>query len=283
MTINGAVEAMKPPGFDGRKAEAMARLGEAVGSARKPALLSSFGKDSLCLLSLIDELKVEASIAYFELGAIATAHRFARRVIAEHDLQVTLLRPHRTFVAKGVGGADLAYHFDLLSGDSFQIVGAKFDDSLRPELACGLQVDLLEDGQHAPYDWDLVIAGRRQVDIDSTLGSLRIASAKTRLEHGTELLMALHEWTDEDVAYFLTTHCDYPPDWERYELIGGCLRNRVEKGANPDHAQICIRCFAAETSTPPDCPLLLSHVDSRHALSERKYYMPGNVPAAVML
>ena len=274
---------MKPIGFEARKAEALDRIKGAVGSARRPVVLSSFGKDSLCLLSLLEYLSVEVDIGYFELGAVKSAHSFARNMIARQKLNVTLLRPHRTFIAKGIGGADLAYSFDLTSRDAFQIVGATFDDTYHTDLACGLQSSLLRSGMHGPYDWDLILTGRRRVDMDPTLGSLDIATDVARLEHGTQILMPLHQWTDEDVAFYLKDQGRYAPDWDRYEVTDGVLQNRADKSANPDHAPICIRCLTRDELGASNCPLSLSCAEEPRALVRREHFRTGNIPATVML
>lgn len=276
-------ELREPTGFDARISQSLATMERALARARKPVILSSFGKDSLCLLALSKELRIEVTVAYFELGAVRRSHQFAQRFITEQQLPVTLLRPHNTLIATGVGGADLAYRFDLANGDSFTIVGATFDDRPHSNLFCGLDANLIRTGRHDPYDWDLIITGRRRADIDPTLGSLEIASDNERLECGTELLMPIVELSDEDVAYFLRMRGCYAPDWDRYEPAGNIIRSRTNSTANPDHAQICIRCLASVKGVAPSCPLSLPKADARHALPIRQDFRSGRVPATVML
>lgn len=274
---------IKPKGFDARLRHSLAIIVDAVEECCRPVILSSFGKDSLCLLGLIECLGAKVEIAYFELGAIASPHRFARRFIAEHNLHVTLLNPHRTLLIAGLGGADLAYNFDLESGDFFQIVGATFDDNLCPELSCGLEKQLIKEGRHGRYNWDLVITGRRRVEFDKTLGSLALSNSAETLQYGTKLLMPLIDWADEDVAYFLMSGRRFAPDWDRYELASGTFQNRPNMAANPDHMPICIRCLAGETTEPLGCPLSSRRASTSYAIRDREYFMSGNVPPTVML
>ena len=112
---------IKPDGFDKRKAHAESLLVEWLRKSKRAVVLSSFGKDSLCVLALLDGLKQQTEVAYFELGALPHAHRFARHFIANSNLPLTLLRPHKTLIVAGGGGADVAYEFRLESGDAFQI------------------------------------------------------------------------------------------------------------------------------------------------------------------
>jgi hypothetical protein len=164
----------KPKGFNTKRLKSLEIIARALDSYRRPVALSSFGKDSLCLLRLMEEHGVKTDIAYFELGANALSHRFAREFIRKLDAPVTILHPHDTTVVSGEGGVDLAYLFQLQSGDTFQIIGATFDDTLRNGLLCGRTAGLVKRRHHGPYDWDLLLTGLRRVDFDATVGSLAL-------------------------------------------------------------------------------------------------------------
>src|ERR1051325_7855517 len=99
----------EPHEFRTRKDLACDILRSTLASAKRPAALVSFGKDSLCLVSLLHEIGAQVEVAYFELGLIVDAHRFARRLVSKIPFPVTLLKPHATFVAAGASGADIAY------------------------------------------------------------------------------------------------------------------------------------------------------------------------------
>src|SRR4051812_39417230 len=103
----------KPIGFNERRAAAELALTRCLEASARPVILSSFGKDSLCLLALADTMKVRFEIAYFELGVVPTAHSFAKGLIKRSTAPVTLLHPHNTLIVAGHAGADIAYEFQL--------------------------------------------------------------------------------------------------------------------------------------------------------------------------
>jgi hypothetical protein len=271
----------KPTGFDERKARAEQSLTELLASSERPVVLSSFGKDSLCLLALIESLRVRVEVAYFELGAVKKAHRFAQRHISGMDFATTLLRPHKTLIVAGAAGADVAYEFFLVSGDAFQIVGATFDPSPSARLTCGLTVGLVKEGRHDPYGWDAIISGRRSSDVDPTVGSLKFDSEVAVLENGTRIAMPLLDWADEDVAYFLSRHPSWSPDSKRYFSENGRYRSWQDETVNPDWAPICVRCHSAHSGDVIICPLMLRAAPRANRL-ERVELASGQVSPTVM-
>lgn len=271
----------EPQGFKARVSEALDLVERALSDVSKPVLLCSFGKDSLCVLALIEILGLDLEIAYFELDAIPATHKFARQQIARLDRTITILRPHSTFAAAGAGGVDLGYNFKLANGDTFSIVGATFiEDGSAP--TCGLQRSLVKSGCHAPYEWDAVLTGRRSADVDPTLGSLWVESAMVTLEHGTKLTMPICHWSDEDIAHFLRITNKFAPDWDRYEVTQGKLTNKANSSSNPDIANVCIRCIVRRDSAIT-CPLLLPLADIQQPIARREEFLAGSVPPTVML
>jgi hypothetical protein len=235
----------------------------------------------MCLLALLDEVDVEAEVAYFELGFVAPPHRFARRVIAATSRRVTLLRPHSTFVAAGNASADIAYRFNLSSGDSFEIVGATFEDQAE-RVSCGLDAELVREGAHDPYGWDLIISGRRGCDIDPTVGSLAINDDLVTLEHGAQVVMPIRGWSDEDVAYYLSIRPEWGADRNRYVLNDNKLISRLDPSRNPDWLPICVRCLTSTESEAPACPMKLNRCSNIHRIEDRRQYASGAVPATTM-
>jgi hypothetical protein len=273
---------IKPAEFDERRAAAELMLVESLAESQRPVVLCSFGKDSLCLLALLDSMSVQVEIAYFELGAVPKSHSFARSLIRKSVAPVTLLHPHKTLTVAGNSGADIAYEFQLRDGDVFQIVGATFNREPSPDVPCGLAAPLVRTGQHHPYEWDLLVSGRRRCDVDPTVGSLAIKSPTAQLGGGARVLMPILDWSDEDVAYYLAAHPQWAPDSERYTLHDGRLHARSDKTSNPDWAPHCVRCLSASPGETISCPLGLAHASNQFRLGRRLEFEPGDVPPAVM-
>jgi hypothetical protein len=273
----------RPPGYRSCVTRALARFQACSDRGRKPVIFSSFGKDSLCLISLARDLGLDIPVAYFELGAIPAAHRFAKALLCSDEPQVTVIQPHATLLVAGQHGTDAAYRFHLSCGDAVEIVGATFDDTAGSELRCALQSGVTKRGAHPPYDWSLIITGRRNVDYDPTLGSLALDHPRVSLPNGAEILMPILDWTDQDVAFYLFEHGHFRPDPDRYEISNGTLQNRVGTLSNPDHAPVCIRCLTAQDGRPPQCPLALPEASGSYRVSETRHFKSGEVPATIML
>lgn len=273
----------KPQGFDARKRLALSRLRSALQASARPVVLSSFGKDSLCVLALTQVLNCNTDIAYFELGCHDAAHRFARDFIQMHGLEVIALRPHATAAVFGTNGVDIGYTFQLESGDSIHIVGATFDDRSSTGLLCGLQTSVRQAGSHEPYLWDMIISGRRASDCDETFGPLGPIEPLVSLANGATVLMPIVDWSDEDVSYFLSTEAPYKPDPKRYIVRAGQLRTRKSRRYDPDYARVCVRCLTSRGREPLECPLGKPYASRTFALNDNHSYRAGKVPPTVML
>src|SRR5450631_2123442 len=70
-------------------------------SAQRPVILSSFGKESLAMIGLAQEVGLEVDVAYFELGISPEKHAFAKGAISKLGLRVEYLKPHRTLAMRG--------------------------------------------------------------------------------------------------------------------------------------------------------------------------------------
>jgi 3'-phosphoadenosine 5'-phosphosulfate sulfotransferase (PAPS reductase)/FAD synthetase len=270
------------PGFDSieRKVDDAIVLIRELAAGRRPVAFSSFGKDSLALLSLISEAGVSVDVAHFELGVVAAKHVFSRRFAARLPMPVHFLQPHRTTLVRGHDNS-LAYHFDLAGGGSIRILGATFDDDARRGPLCGLRADLMRFGEHPPYPWDVVFCGRRASDADVTVGSLWWDSEVEPLGRANRVAMPLLKWSDEELLHYLQLR-HINPDPSRYEVVDSTLRERADKSSNPDHVSCCIKCLATPRGGRLHCPISNSTIVSFSDAIAEDVYVSGSVPPAVM-
>jgi 3'-phosphoadenosine 5'-phosphosulfate sulfotransferase (PAPS reductase)/FAD synthetase len=264
-----------------RKVEEAVDLIRRVSCDSHSVVFSSFGKDSLALLSLVSEAKADLDVATFELGIVPEKHIFSRAYARQLAKTVHALHPHRTTLVRGKNDDSLAYHFELAGGGSIRILGATFDDAMRPGMLCGLRHDLVRSGDHEPYPWQVVLCGRRACDQDTTVGSLSWDAPVEPIGGSSSVVMPLLDWSDEDLLSYLDLR-NITPDPLRYERIENVLREQPGKIANPDHLSCCIRCLSARRGERLYCPLSNSEVTSFNPLCGGESFIPGNVSPAVM-
>jgi 3'-phosphoadenosine 5'-phosphosulfate sulfotransferase (PAPS reductase)/FAD synthetase len=266
--------------FRSKRAHALHLIESMMRDAIRPAILSSFGKESLVLIALARELGLTAEFAYFELGLVAEKHAFARRTIDGLALNVTHLIPHYTFLIRGLTDTSLAYTFKLTSGAEFHIA-ITFEEGSEENLICGLDSSLQRIGSHPAYPWDILISGRRDSDVDISLGSLRWHNTVQSLEGNSAIVMPILNWTDQDVYHYLRWQ-QIEPDLIRYEQAGHSFRSHSDMRNNPDHAPYCIRCFAAVRGADVACPKFKRTITSFRGIAEHPLIVPNNVSPAVM-
>src|SRR5712691_6392880 len=113
----------------------------------------------------------------------------------------------------------------------------------------------------------LLFSGRRNSDIDITVGSLKWPTPIEDLGKNTKIAMPLLHWSDDDLLQYLHSQ-RFAPDMTRYEIANHALRDRSDKTTNPDHMSCCIRCLAAERGATVYCPKSGSEVVSFSGLRE---------------
>jgi hypothetical protein len=266
--------------FQSKRARALDLIESMMGYGIRPAILSSFGKESLVLAALAREIWLTPEFAYFELGLVPEKHAFARHTIDRLGLNVTYLIPHYTFLIRGLTDTSLAYTFKLTSGTEFY-VAVTFEEGSEENLICGLDSSICRMGNHPPYPWDILISGRRDSDVDISLGSLRWPDTVQSLNDDTAIVMPILNWSDRDVYHYLRWQ-QMEPDLIRYEQVGHSFRSRPDMRSNPDHAPYCIRCFAAPRGAEVSCPKLKCTIRSFRGIAEHPLIVPNNVSPAVM-
>lgn len=268
--------------FSVKESVALDRMATAIDRSRKPVIMCSFGKESMVLLDLFRRVSRSCTIAYFELGVIERKHRFAKEQIRRFWPGTKHILPHRSVVIKGINNSSLAYEFDLSSGSVLSIFGATFDDTLSSRLICGRELqNIQKSGGHPPYDWDCVISGRRCDDVDATVGALSWHSAADVTEAGTRLVMPLLEWSDADLALYVSQR-NILIDEKRYVVRSNQISPRSDRQNDPDYLPACIRCLHGISGDQVRCAKANTMLTIGIPMFEQKHYAVGAVPPVVM-
>lgn len=89
---------------------------EALNTAQCPAVMSSFGKDSLLLLTLVREQRTDIPVLWFKAATNSEQQRFARQIIREWNLVVYSYYPADVYLLTDNDNASLIQEYSF--GDS---------------------------------------------------------------------------------------------------------------------------------------------------------------------
>jgi 3'-phosphoadenosine 5'-phosphosulfate sulfotransferase (PAPS reductase)/FAD synthetase len=196
---------------------------EVLSTAEHPAVLSSFGKDSMLLLSLVREVAPETPVIWFHSGL--ASKRFAERMILNLDLHVWSWRPSDVYVLPNDKGLSLIreqafgrHRFPMvLDIEDGEKCVADFPQDRTPELY--------------PH-FDALLFGYKETDEHWTLGGSGFCPPDGFELGKAKVYAPLRNLTDEDV-WAAIKELGVPYDMERYD----------NGGTDPDSIQACTNCL----------------------------------------
>lgn len=219
-------------------------------TATNPAVLVSFGKDSMVLYHLLRHLRlpvVYCASAYSTEDQI----RHAANVATDWSLNVTVLQP--VGVRLLTNGEHLAMRTFYLIGDQ-KALGWTQRVADEP-VECGLQVMLAAPFTPTIPSFDVLISGQKNGDPDFLGGRHTVPE---KIGEAPAFIHPLRDWTDADVmAYARTFKLNL--DASRYDLTTG--------------AEI-----TGTTSSNDRLPLCMACVDKRHGHKEVDCPKYGRIP-----
>lgn len=222
---------------------------ETVRGAKNPALMCSFGKDSMVLLHMLRGEKLP--IVWLKDPWFPRKYAFGNRVVEDWDLEAHSYPPVSTSMLYGKNGA-AEYVQDFEANGGTISIPKHLEEKLDGKWACGRDDFFGVPLARYNFLWDMCLVGHKDSDVDSLYGSVRLHQRVLRREVGPSFAFPLKDWTDEDVWDY-TEEYEIPVDHARYDIVGRC--EREDKTLNSDYYQACIRCIdkrrAGETVACP--------------------------------
>ena len=248
------------PRLDDLIAQSKALLQEALEQSTNPALMCSFGKDSMVLLHLMRSMGLDLPVIFHRDPWFAHKYTFADRMIREWNLTVWDWQPVYTSLWHGKGIIAFTNHYQIgTTPDGENVTCAVPKNILPPEhgkpFLCGL-ADLI----HRPtgrfdYPWDMVFIGHKSTDQDQIAGRVPLHTDLHRTEHGPAAAFPLRYWTDDDIWDY-TERFAVPVQTDRYYRDDLGWDELRDKTANSDYWQACIACIDRRNGPVVDCPKL---------------------------
>lgn len=184
---------------------------EALANANSPALLCSFGKESLVLLKLAREVRPDISILWFG-DSLST---FGESVIRENDLQVFSYPPaDRYLVPNGDG-------YSLIDEYSFGQTRVPLISDLVASDQCEIETLSTLRKPFFGYGADVTLWGFRQEDRHSLVDTV----FPRQFQLGQTMMVApLYDWSESDIfAAIEELRIPYEPETNHIGVCSECL------------------------------------------------------------
>ncbi len=244
-------------------AAARAVIEKLLAEAERPAVMCSFGKDSMVMLHLMLQMGVKLPVVFYQDPWFAQKYQFAKDVAEAWGLVVWDYQPSAVTMWEGKGIMAFTNHYQI---------GPRLPDGRIPDMAvpknieepvegrfylCGL-VDLFARPLGTfEFPWDMVLIGHKSADEDQIAGKVPLQCDRVRSEAGGPVAgFPLKDWTDEDVWAY-TERFEVPVQLDRYVRgTDGMWGEHEDKWANSDYWHACIACIDRRNGPVVECPKL---------------------------
>lgn len=228
---------------------------------KNPAIMSSFGKDSMVMMDLIQRnLGVKLPLIFHREPFFPEKLTFANSIISKGKYTVYDYPPSTVTLIKN--GKEIEFvNWYHVGGNKYAYLptGVTEPKSGEPFL-CGLR-----DIYHKPisrgfaFPWDLVFVGHKSSDKDPMFGDVELHVDVKQNGQGPDYAFPLRHFTDEDIHTY-TMHFDVPFNADRYYTSGKYPSAKFEEWKdrtfNNDYYPICTRCMDRDNPSHVHCPLV---------------------------
>jgi len=248
----------------GKVDQANALILAVMARAKNPAVMCSFGKDSMVVLHLTRALGLRLPVVFHREPFFPKKYRFANRVIDEWDLTVHDFPPCSTEVQQNGDDFEVMNYYPAGNRTCALPTGISSPVDGEPSL-CGLHDLYLKPTGSYQYRWDYVFHGHKSTDQDPIYGSIPLLSDVGSNLDSASAAFPIRHFTDADVWEYTVAN-GLPIHHERYENADGAWRERGDKTDNPDYFPACVACMR-KGGGPVPCPrfngLTVSNISSQ--------------------
>lgn len=229
---------------------------------RNPAIMCSFGKDSLVVLHLVHSVK-RIPVIHHRESVQPAKYVYANRLIESLNLEVHDFPVIETKVCEKGDEFDIVNCYPFGKNHLALPRGTRHPKEGSP-VVCGLEVYGKPTGTYS-YPWDFVFHGHKSCDSDPVQGDVPLASDYAMNVDAPTIGFPLRHWTDEDVWEYIEEN-GLPIDHNCYEKVDGRWTSKKDKTLNPDYIEACTACMRSNNPQVVVCPKLnatVSNVSSR--------------------
>lgn len=261
------------PELTAKVAAARAIIAAALGRFTAPAIMCSFGKDSMAVLHLVRQLEPDLPVIFHREPFEPRKYAYANRIIAEWNLAVYDFPPERIEVQENGNELHLMKYYPLGGGKNCGLATGVRPPLEGDKFVCGLRDLYGKPTGTFAYPWDLVFHGHKSADVDPVLGALPLFADYALNVEAATAVFPLRTWTDADVWAYLETN-DVPLHADRYIKIDGRWRDRADKVHNPDYVTACTACMRSAGPRSVPCPKLQGQLVQNVSSQLRRVKLP---------
>ena len=222
---------------------------------RQPAVLSSFGKDSMVLLHLVHNAGEKLPVICHETPFMRHKWAFGQIVAAQYGLTLHDAPPHSVVLQRSDDGVELVWQYEIGPGKLMGFQRQAIEPVSGKDWVCGLRDVLGTPTASAPCRWDALLSGQRSADVNRKYGKMPLAV--DALNHGglaADVVFILREWSDDQVWDYIAEN-KIAVNTERYERQGKRWLEKEDKWHSNDWVHACTRCIDCKGPDVVKCPL----------------------------
>ena len=210
---------------------------------KNPAVMCSFGKDSLVALHLTRQV-ANLPVVFHRQPFYPIKYKYANQVIEEWDLTVYDYPPHKCAIQQKGEDIEIIGYYDIGNNNYCGLPTGICAPQDGERVLCALHDIYLKPKGRFAYPWDCVVHGHKSCDVDPFYGSVKL-NADIGLNIGTASpIFPIREWSHADVWEYIERH-QLPIHHERYEKLDGEWVEKKDKKLNPDYFPACCACMKA--------------------------------------
>lgn len=258
--------------------EAKIYIKDRLDKSKNPAVLCSFGKDSMVLLWLVREITKDLPVVFLKEPFFPRKNRFANEIIDVLNLTVYDYPPVFTGHIQNGDNFEVVNWYNGYGGAYLYLPTGTHKPMGEEKYLCAVK-DFIERPKAAGYSfpWDTVFVGHKDGDTDPILGTTSLKERTVKIK-GMTLALPLKHWTDKDIWDF-TIEKEIPFNSDRYEAHGE-HKDLANKAYNNDYYPCCFKCLDNKEPEIVYCPKKKVMVTNNSATAIENREKIGKVLAA---
>lgn len=269
---------MMSPALQEKVARAAELVRHCIATYKRPVISSSFGKDSMVLLSIIESVVKGLPVLFYREPFCPEKYSFANKVIAQRGYVVYDYPPSATAVIAANGNLEIVNAYQVGPKSFIHLpTGIAPPVEGQPPL-CGYSDIYDKPTGSYVYPWDLVFIGHKSSDSDPIHGAIPLNRDVQTNVGAPDAAFPLRYFTDDDIWRYTEAN-DLPIHTERYDPENG-YQERPDTTANPDYFPACVACMDPAGADTVYCPKL--HCEINHRRGQIRYADPKALPSYIV-
>jgi hypothetical protein len=233
------------------------RIEKVVCDHKRPAIMSSFGKDSMVVLALCRMLKLDLDVIYHRNLLFPHKNRFAVGIKNDWNLRVHDWLPIEAGVKTNSRMIEPVLRYRHGKTSAISVPVNVLEPKQGEAYACGLAdiINIPKETTPKPYPWDLLLWGQKSSDVDQFEGHCTLTSdyIEPMVDGAPALFYPIRDWSHDDVWDFILKH-KIPYQTDRYNPE--TRKEHESKYSNNDYIPACMNCLDKRKGDTVFCPKL---------------------------